>query len=954
MQVKRWSCSSIATAADGSRTYTYTANSSKWDANSTLYLCIPVEQTGAAKKTLTLYPIMGKKETTVTVTECETLPDLSSELLKYDEEYFSLADVDSWYTAEPKKLADGTYQYDESKKLADNYVITDNMSLYAKPKVKDDVKLTAMASLPMHDALSDSNLSNLGRLVNWVYTPGKKAEALDYTDTAAQQAQLWKLPIGLAWTQTDIPGTGTYQQLCTNAQSVSIPKQGAVLSAWWYKDYDNVWHEVKAGEQISSDYVLKMLYHGTAVLTLYLDVTFTNTITLDTGAANLKLGPFTVTSDDTKQVSRAVVLKTEESTAVETAIQAKENTDGFKKLFRGWYLSKDFSGTVIDLKTQYFCSDATLYARWEDAYTLKYDFDNYHPTNQNAEELYKDQPIAKGDKLTEPTRPEAGSVAFVGWYKDEARIEAWNFAEETVSNDATLYAKFEDATQIPVTFKFARANNLNTPETAANYPNTPIAANYPFGPLPVLPVQSRKEYDPAAVEYKTIYFDDVGGKRTLTYTGWKFTDKDGKDQVMTKDTVLADHLAADATSLDVYATYIMSFQFIFDLDGGTTTKPDEVKTVTINDYTGTIAKPTVEPTKEGWDFGGWVDASGNPFDFDKSYNENTTIKDNWVAEKEYTVKFKLTPADAVITVKKQGSDTEIKPSTSENGNVTFKLTKGTYVWSVSADGYKTIQETLTVAKDYNEENVIEVALSSFQPVTGITLNIPDHQIMQKKSYDPSSLATVAPENASNKTIAWTVSGNDGVTLSEDGKTLTVSDTAAGTVTLTATITNGKLNADGTKEENYTQAFTLTVAAFRPTITFAPGTGPVASDIQNMPEPVLTTDGKISEPSPAPTASGWTFAGWFEDTSCTIEWAADHTFTADTTLYAKWTKNPVAVTITFAGGEGTTLNTGASGAHNGMSGDKITLPACMYTKPSYIFRSWSGTFAEHRIPFRKKP
>ena len=81
-QVKRWSCSSIATAADGSRTYTYTANSSKWDANSTLYLCIPVEQTGAAKKTLTLYPIMGKKAITVTVTECETLPDLSSELLK--------------------------------------------------------------------------------------------------------------------------------------------------------------------------------------------------------------------------------------------------------------------------------------------------------------------------------------------------------------------------------------------------------------------------------------------------------------------------------------------------------------------------------------------------------------------------------------------------------------------------------------------------------------------------------------------------------------------------------------------------------------------------------------------------------------------------------------------------------------------------------------------------------
>ena len=941
-QVKHWSCSSSATAADGSRTYTYTANSEKWATGSTLYLCIPVEQTGAAKKTLTLYPIMGKKATTVTVTEGETLPDLSSELLKYDEEYFSLADVDSWYTAEPKKLADGTYQYDESKKLAADAKIIDNMSLYAKPKVKDGAKLTAMASLPMHETLSDSNLTpHLGRLMNWAYTPAKKAEELNSTDAAARQAQLWKLPIGSAWAQTDIPGTGSYQELCTNAQSVSIPKQGAVLSAWWYKDYDNVWHEVKAGEQISSDFVLKMLYRGTSVLTLYPDVTFTNTITLDTGAANLNLGPFTITSDDTKQVSHAVVLKTEESTAVETAIQAKENTDGFKKLFRGLYLSKDFSCTVIDLKRQYFCSDATLYARWEDAHTLHYDFDNYHPTNQNAEELYKDQPIAKGDMLTEPTRPEAGDVAFVGWYKDKARTEKWNFAD-TVSGDVTLYAEFEDATQIPVTFKFARANDLNNPETAATYPNTPIASKYPFGPLPVLSVQTRKEYDPAAFEYKTIYFDDVGGKRTLTYTGWKFTDKDGKDQVMTKDTVLADYLAADAKSLDVYATYTMSFQFIFDLDGGTTTKQDEVKTVTINDYTGKVSKPTVEPTKEGWDFGGWMDASGNPFDFDKSYNENTTIKAKWVAEKEYTVKFKLTPADAAITVKKKGSDAVIAPTApvNENGEVTFKLTKGVYTWSVSADGYKSIQETLTVGPDYVETRVNEATLSAFHPVTGITLNIPDNKIMQKKSYDLGSLATVAPENASNQTITWT-SGNEGVTLGEDG-TLTVSADATGSVTLTATIEKGKLSDNGTTEADYTQDFTLTITKYLATISFDHGTG----DHPNveLPKPQSVKDDSTLDAPTAPSASGWTFDGWYKEAACTTKWEKNDTFEADTTLYAKWTKNPVDVTITFAGGEGATLNTNMSSTHNGKSGDKITLPPCMYTKSGYIFRSWDGTFA----------
>lgn len=234
------------------------------------------------------------------------------------------------------------------------------------------------------------------------------------------------------------------------------------------------------------------------------------------------------------------------------------------------------------------------------------------------------------------------------------------------------------------------------------------------------------------------------------------------------------------------------------------------------------------------------------------------------------------------------------------------------------------------------------------------LNIPESKIMRKKTYDLSSLATVAPENASNKTIAWTVSGNDGVTLGEDGKTLTVSDTAAGTVTLTATITNGTLNEDGTTEVDYTKPFALTIVPYQPTISFNAGTGPAAADIKNMPAPVLAENGKISAPT-APKASGWTFEGWYLDTACESAWTADHAFTADATLYAKWTKNPVAVTITFAGGEDAVLNTGASGEHKGMSGDKITLPACMYTKPGYIFRSWDGTFAgaEYTLPEEAK-
>ena len=107
----------------------------------------------------------------------------------------------------------------------------------------------------------------------------------------------------------------------------------------------------------------------------------------------------------------------------------------------------------------------------------------------------------------------------------------------------------------------------------------------------------------------------------------------------------------------------------------------------------------------------------------------------------------------------------------------------------------------TVTEDWSDEDaaaINEITLTPFQAVTDIELNIPENKIMQKKSYDLGSLATVKPETAPNKTIKWSVkAANDGVTLGEDG-TLTVSDTAVvgSTVTLTATIAEGALSSDG--------------------------------------------------------------------------------------------------------------------------------------------------------------
>lgn len=51
--------------------------------------------------------------------------------------------------------------------------------------------------------------------------------------------------------------------------------------------------------------------------------------------------------------------------------------------------------------------------------------------------------VKEGDLIEQPTAPtaeESASVAFVGWYKDAAFTQAWNFAEDTVTSNVVLYA----------------------------------------------------------------------------------------------------------------------------------------------------------------------------------------------------------------------------------------------------------------------------------------------------------------------------------------------------------------------------------------------------------------------------------------------------------------------------------------------------------------------------------
>ena len=119
-----------------------------------------------------------------------------------------------------------------------------------------------------------------------------------------------------------------------------------------------------------------------------------------------------------------------------------------------------------------------------------------------------------------------------------------------------------------------------------------------------------------------------------------------------------------------------------------------------------------------------------------------------------------------------------------------------------------------------------------------------------------------------------------------------------------------------------------------------GHGLAISDLTNV-----TAGSKISAPSPAPSATGYTFGGWFTDAECTDEW----TFASDEvnetmTLYAKWTANVYTITKTLTNVSNTGLPASFTytGATTTALNSTFTVDATNFFLPSSIAVMMGGT------------
>lgn len=133
--------------------------------------------------------------------------------------------------------------------------------------------------------------------------------------------------------------------------------------------------------------------------------------------------------------------------------EVQVGTDGYKYTFTGWNTKADGTGTNWDFEDSVVTKDMTLYAQWKKSYKVSFDKTTYAGSEDFSESL-KAQYITAADnyRATQPTAPvettkytkDQVEYTFAGWNtKADGTGDYWDFADDEVTKDITLYAQWE-------------------------------------------------------------------------------------------------------------------------------------------------------------------------------------------------------------------------------------------------------------------------------------------------------------------------------------------------------------------------------------------------------------------------------------------------------------------------------------------------------------------------------
>ena len=168
-------------------------------------------------------------------------------------------------------------------------------------------------------------------------------------------------------------------------------------------------------------------------------LTDTDTVTHDTTLYAKWTNLFTVTFN-TNGVGTQLASVTVEAGAKLSAAQLP-NPSADKKRFDGWYKEQSCSTKWLT-DTDTVTKDTTLYAKWTNLFTVKFNTRGLVTAPADIE-------VANGEAISAiPTNPSHLTWEFAGWHKDKKNAQAWNNSDK-VTGDITLYAKWNPKTVAP-------------------------------------------------------------------------------------------------------------------------------------------------------------------------------------------------------------------------------------------------------------------------------------------------------------------------------------------------------------------------------------------------------------------------------------------------------------------------------------------------------------------------
>lgn len=370
---------------------------------------------------------------------------------------------------------------------------------------------------------------------------------------------------------------------------------------------------------------------------------------------NFPIKAYLTNTKETPQTSYTVTFDTKggSSISAQTVVSGgkatKPATDPTKTnyTFAGWFSDEaltqeyDFNSAVT--------KNITLYAKWTpNTYTITYVLDGGTNSSNNPAEYTYGTGVASFDN---PTKE---GYEFLGWFAESTFTTRFTQITSTQSGNVTLYAKWK-AKEYTITYVLDGGTNSS---------NNPAKYTYGVG------VSSFEA--PTKTNYK--------------FGGW-FIDP----------TFLSPVKAISPTykqNITLYAkwTEIGKHTVSFSTNGGSAVASQEV----VDGQKAT--KPTNDPTKANYVFGGWFsdEALTQEYDFNSAVTSNITLYAKWTG-----VKFNITyHLDAGVTLP-EGALTQYEYGTS---NTLPRLSSGNYR---EFNGWRTVE---TFSADY--VGIIEYGIDS--------------------------------------------------------------------------------------------------------------------------------------------------------------------------------------------------------------------------------------------------